>query len=144
MVTMFPLFAIFLVPIAIIFSRKFIPKRTQAKPLLLTRVERYYGRSFFAVKMRWFIEYKQYSRGLELIYKRLKRNIVRRYNPEEELTPSVIAAYLVSEFPDHFSMNNVIQNLTLIESRINMRALITEEEFLNHYFFLRNIGSQIT
>ncbi len=83
MITMFPLFAIFIVPIAIIFSRKFIPKRTQAKPLLLTRVERYYGRSFFAVKMRWFIEYKQYSRGLELIYRRLKRNLIKRYNPEE-------------------------------------------------------------
>lgn len=144
MVTMFPLFAIFLVPIAIIISRKFIPKRTQAKPLLLTRVERYYGRSFFAVKMRWFLEYKQYSRGLELIYRRLKRNLMRRYNPDEELTPDVIAAYLVNEFPDSFSVANLITNLNLIEGVIDSRAFITEEEFLDHYFFLKNIGTEIS
>ncbi len=144
MITMFPLFAIFLVPIAIILSRKFIPKRTQAKPLLLTRVERYYGRSFFAVKMRWFLEYKQYSRGLELIYRRLKRNLMRRYNPEEDLTPDVIAAYLVNEFPDSFSINNLVTNLTLIEGIIDSRAFIPEEEFLDHYFFLKNIGTEIS
>ncbi|MHA1940869.1 MAG: hypothetical protein ACW97P_03995, partial [Candidatus Hodarchaeales archaeon] len=141
MITMFPLFAIFLVPIAIIISRKFIPKRTQAKPLLLTRVERYYGRSFFAVKMRWFLEYKQYSRGLELIYRRLKRNLTRRYNPEEDLTPEVIAAYIVDEFPDQFSIQNLVTNLNLIEGIIDSRALLTEEGFLDHYFFLKNIGT---
>ncbi|MHA2239245.1 MAG: hypothetical protein ACXAB2_12865 [Candidatus Hodarchaeales archaeon] len=144
MITMFPLFAIFLVPIAIIISRKFIPKRTQAKPLLLTRVERYYGRSFFAVKMRWFLEYKQYSRGLELIYRRLKRNLIRRYNPEEDLTPEVIAAYLVNEFPDQFSIQNLVTNLNLIEGIIDSRALLTEEGFLDHYFFLKNIGTAIS
>ncbi|GAH01298.1 unnamed protein product, partial [marine sediment metagenome] len=100
MITMFPLFAGGLPIIAIILSRRFMPKRTQAKPLLLTRVERYYGRSFFAVKMRWFLEYRQYSRGLELIYRRLKRNIIKRYNPEVELSPEIIATYLVNEFPD--------------------------------------------
>ena len=144
MITMFPLFAIFLVPIAIIISRKFIPKRTQAKPLLLTRVERYYGRSFFAVKMRWFLEYKQYSRGLELIYRRLKRNLMRRYNPEEDLTPEVMAAYLVNEFPDSFSVANLVTNLNLIEGIIDSRAFLTEEEFLDHYFFLKNIGTEIS
>jgi hypothetical protein len=94
--------------------------------------------------MRWFIEYKQYSRGLELIYRRLKRNIIRRYNPEEELSPSVIAAYLVSEFSETFTIENLVDNLTQIENIIEMRAFITEEEFLDHYFFLRNIGAQIT
>jgi hypothetical protein len=144
MITMFPLFAIFLVPIAIIGSRRFIPKRTQAKPLLLTRVERYYGRSFFAVKMRWFLEYKQYSRGLELIYRRLKRNIIRRYGPEEELTPDVIATYLVNEFPESFTYKNVVDKLTLIDAIIESRSLITEEEFLDYYFFLKNIGTEIS
>ena len=144
MITMFPLFAIFLVPIAIILSRKFIPKRTQAKPLLLTRVERYYGRSFFAVKMRWFLEYKQYSRGLELIFRRLKRNIVRRYKPEEDLSPEIIAAYLINEFPSNFSHSNLVEKLTHIENIIEARAFITEEEFLDHYFFLKNIGAEIS
>ncbi len=144
MITMFPLFAIFLVPIALILSRRFIPRKTQAKPLLLTRVERYYGRSFFAVKMRWFLEYRQYSRGLELIFRRLKRNIIKRYSPEEDLTPDVIATYLINEFPENFSYKNLAENFTLIENIIDTRSLITEEEFLDHYFFLKNIGSIIS
>ncbi|MFX0085791.1 MAG: hypothetical protein ACFFAU_08960 [Candidatus Hodarchaeota archaeon] len=144
MITMFPLFAGGLPIIAILLSRRFMPKRTQAKPLLLTRVERYYGRSFFAVKMRWFLEYRQYSRGLELIYRRLKRNIIKRYNPEVELSPEIIATYLVNEFPDRFTHKNVVENLSLIENIIEIRALITEDEFLHHYLFLKNIGIEIT
>ncbi len=144
MITMFPLFAGGLPIIALILSRRFMPKRTQAKPLLLTRVERYYGRSFFAVKMRWFLEYHQYSRGLELIYRRLKRNIVKRYNPETEISPEVIATYLVNEFPGRFTHENISQGLAVIENIIEMRAFITEDEFLNHYLFLKNIGTEIT
>ena len=144
MITMFPLFAGGLPIIALILSRRFMPKRTQAKPLLLTRVERYYGRSFFAVKMRWFLEYHQYSRGLELIYRRLKRNIIKRYNPETEISPEVIATYLVNEFPGRFTHENISQGLAVIENIIGMRAFITEDEFLNHYLFLKNIGIQIT
>ena len=144
MITMFPLFAIFLVPIAMILSRKFIPKRSQAKPLLLTRVERYYGRSFFAVKMRWFLEYKQYSRGLELIFRRLKRNIIKRYNPDENLSPEIIAAHLINEFPSNFTHTNLIEKLTQIENIIESRAFISEEEFLDLYFFLKNIGAEIS
>jgi hypothetical protein len=144
MISMFPLFAGALPIIAIILSRRFMPKRTQAKPLLLTRVERYYGRSFFAVKMRWFLEYRQYSRGLELIYRRLKRNFIRRYNPDADLTPEVIASYLESEFPDRFDYKNTSAGLSVIEQIIYSRAPISEEEFLSHYLFLKTIGAEIT
>jgi len=144
MITMFPLFAWALPIAAIILSRRFMPKRTQAKPLLLTRVERYYGRSFFAVKMRWFLEYQQYSRGLELIYRRLKRNLNRRYNPDVELTPEIAATYLVNEFPDRFSHRTITEGLSIIETIIETRAVISEQEFLDHYLFLKNIGMEIT
>lgn len=144
MITMFPLFAWALPIVAIILSRRFMPKRTQAKPLLLTRVERYYGRSFFAVKMRWFLEYQQYSRGLELIYRRLKRNLIRRYTPDVDLTPEIIATYLVNEFPDRFTHKDIIAGLSLIEQIIDSRALISEQEFLDHYLFLKNIGAEIS
>ncbi|MFX0209506.1 MAG: hypothetical protein ACFFDT_26210 [Candidatus Hodarchaeota archaeon] len=144
MITMFPLFAWALPIAAIILSRRFMPKRTQAKPLLLTRVERYYGRSFFAVKMRWFLEYQQYSRGLELIYRRLKRNLNRRYNPDVELTPEITATYLVNEFPDRFTHKTITDGLSIIETIIETRAVISEQEFLDHYLFLKNIGVEIT
>ncbi|MFX1285113.1 MAG: hypothetical protein ACFFB5_15740 [Promethearchaeota archaeon] len=144
MITMFPLFAWVLPIAAIILSRRFMPKRTQAKPLLLTRVERYYGRSFFAVKMRWFLEYQQYSRGLELIYRRLKRNLNRRYNPDVELTPEIAATYLVNEFPDRFTHRTITEGLSIIERIIETRAVISEQEFLDHYLFLKNIGMEIT
>lgn len=143
MITMFPLFAGALPVVAILLSRRFMPKKTQAKPLLLTRVERYYGRSFFAVKMRWFLEYRQYSRGLELIYRRLRRNLSRRY-PDAELTPEVIASYLESEFPDRFNFKSTQANLTVIENIIISRSPITEDEFLSHYLFIKSIGAEIS
>jgi hypothetical protein len=144
MITMFPLFAWALPIGAILLSRRFMPKRTQAKPLLLTRVERYYGRSFFAVKMRWFLEYQQYSRGLELIYRRLRRNLIRRYSPEVELTPEIAATYLVNEFPDRFTHKSITEGLNTIEQIIDRRAAISEQEFLDQYLFLKNIGVEIT
>lgn len=144
MITMFPLFAWALPIAAIVLSRRFMPKRTQAKPLLLTRVERYYGRSFFAVKMRWFLEYQQYSRGLELIYRRLKRNLIKRYSPDVDLTPEITATYLVSEFPGRFTHKNITEGLIFIEQIIDSRAVISEQEFLDHYLFLKNIGVEIS
>ncbi len=144
MITMFPLFAIGLPIVAIILSRRFMPKKTHAKPLLLTRVERYYGRSFFAVKMRWFLEYQQYSRGLELIYRRLKRDIIKRYNPPADPTPEIIATYLENEFPDRFDFRSTSTGLIGIEHIINTRAPITEEEFLTNYLFLKSIGTEIS
>lgn len=144
MISMFPLFAWALPIGAILLSRRFMPKRTQAKPLLLTRVERYYGRSFFAVKMRWFLEYQQYSRGLELIYRRLRRNLIRRYTPEVELSPEIAATYLANEFPNRFTHKGITEGLSLIEQIIDRRAAISEQEFLDHYLFLKNIGAEIT
>jgi hypothetical protein len=144
LISMFPLFAAALPIVAIILSRRFMPKRTQAKPLLLTRVERYYGRSFFAVKMRWFLEYRQYSRGLELIYRRLKRDLIRRYRPDYDLTPELIASYLENEFPERFDFKTTNTSLSVIEHIILKRAPITEEEFLHHYLFLKTIGAEIT
>jgi hypothetical protein len=94
--------------------------------------------------MRWFLEYKQYSRGLELIFRRLKRNIIRRYNPDEALSPEIIAAHLINEFPSNFTHTNLIEKLTQIENIIESRAFITEEEFLDLYFFLKNIGAEIS
>lgn len=144
MITMFPLFAWILPFAAVLLSRRFMPKRTQAKPLLLTRVERYYGRSFFAVKMRWFLEYQQYSRGLELIYRRLKRNMNRRYTPDVDFTPEVAATYLANEFPDRFTHKGLTEGFTAIERIIDNRTIISEQEFLDHYLFLKNVGTEIT
>ena len=73
-----------------------------------------------------------------------KMNLIKRYKPEEDLSPEIIAAYLINEFPSNFSNINLAEKLSHIENVIETRAFITEEEFLDHYFFLKNIGTEIS
>lgn len=141
MITMFPLISWTLPIIVLSLSRRFMPKRSQAKPLLITKVQRYYGRSFFAVKMRWFLEYKQFSRGLELIYRKLLRAANRRYSPSSDLTPELLANYLVNEFPNNFNYKELTTGLTKLEQMIKSRIEITEDEFLSYYLFIKEISS---
>ncbi|MFW9928303.1 MAG: hypothetical protein ACFFD1_02820, partial [Candidatus Thorarchaeota archaeon] len=66
LMTMFPLLAPFL-PITIVgFARRYAPRgKKAAAPLLMTRVEQYSGRSYFAFKMRFLLEYQHYAKGLD-------------------------------------------------------------------------------
>lgn len=140
--TMFPLIAP-LFPLTVIgLSKKFMPKQRSAKPLLRTKVEQYYGRSFFSVKMRWFLESQEYNRGLELIYRRLRRRIIKRYQVNTTLTPELLSSLVTQEYRD-LNYNNLVKQIRSMEGIISSRVFITEEQFLGHYLVLKNITDRI-
>jgi hypothetical protein len=143
LMTMFPLLAP-LIPITVVlYSRRFIPKRAAPKPILLTKVERYYGRSFFAIKMRWFLEYQQFARGLELLLRRYKRQVVRHFSYDGPLDPQSITNLLLSEFPDT-NQKEILSSLNSIEGIISHSLVISEEEFLHWHLFLKGLLERIS
>ena len=144
MITMFPLIC-WIVPLVVLASiPRFIPKKAVTTPLLMTRVEQYYGRSFFAIKMRWFLEYQQYNRGLELLYRRLRRTIIRRYSLDERgFSPQIAAEVISSEFPD-LTYQEIEEQFTIIEQTISSGMFVTEQEFLDGYLFIKGITDHIS
>lgn len=142
LLTMFPFIAP-LFPLTVIgLAKKFMPKQRSAKPMLRTKVEQYYGRSFFSVKMRWFLESQEYNRGLELIYRRVRRRVIKRYTVDATLTPDLLARLVTQEYRE-VNYNDLVKRLRAIEVVISSRVFITEEQFLGHYLVLKNISDRI-
>ncbi len=143
LMTMFPLLAP-LIPITVVlYSRKFVPKRAAPKPILLTKVERYYGRSFFAIKMRWFLEYQQFARGLELLTRHFRRQVIRHFSYDGPLDPQSITTLFLSEFSD-LNEKEILNGFNTIEEITSHSLVIEEEEFLNWHLFLKGLLERIS
>ncbi|MFW9992712.1 MAG: hypothetical protein ACFFD4_11750 [Candidatus Odinarchaeota archaeon] len=145
MFSMIPIFAPFL-PITVYgLYKKFRPKVASGRALLMTKVEQAAGRSYFVVKMRFFIEFRQYTEGLRLIFIRTKRRINKRYQREmaEQWSPETAARYLTSEFKSAFNMRILARELEEIETIIINRTPLTEEQFLSYYLILKDINDRI-
>ncbi len=140
--TMFPLIAP-LVPITVIgLARKYAPKgRAAAAPLLMTRIEQYSNRSYFAFKMRWFLEFHNYAKGLDLIYRRVRREIMKRYNLTR-FSPELAEQAMMTEFPQ-VAKKKLAGRLMEIERIVASDALISEEEFMKHYLILKEISTMM-
>ncbi len=143
LMTMFPLFAPILPLAAFGLARKYVPKKTTSKPLLVKKVQQYYGKSFFATKMAWFLQYQHYKRGLELLYRRLRRSLIRRYDPNAEWDFEIFAEYLTKEFPN-LDYKMLIEGFNEIETVLLSNNELTEEEFLKHYLFIKTISDVIS
>ncbi|HKZ42513.1 MAG TPA: hypothetical protein VJ044_16240, partial [Candidatus Hodarchaeales archaeon] len=137
LMSMFPLTAL-LLPITVVgLARKYAPKgRKSAAPLLMTRVQQYSGRSYFAFKMRWLLEFQNYGKGLELIYRRVRREMTKRYSLEE-WSPEIAYYALVREYPG--VKKDLIQRLNAIEVALVRVAPMTEPEFMKYYLTLKEI-----
>ncbi len=143
LITMFPLFAPFLPLTVLTFSRKYLKERVRAKPMFVTRVERYYGRSFFATKMRYYTELEDYARGLEMIFRRIKRQFSRKYGESPDLPPDEFVRIVQSDNPT-LDAKYYTKMLSEIYTIIENDRQITEDQFLNYYFALKDLGEYIT
>lgn len=140
LMTMFPFAAPFFPIFVLMIARRFMPKRTPASARLLTKIERYYGRSFFAVKMRWYTEYEQYGQALHLLYRRLSRIVHEKTKiaeTEPEPMARAIASLILTVDPDELA-----KRLKQIQTAFKGRG-INEEEFLKYFYFLKSITDKL-
>ncbi|MHA2365054.1 MAG: DUF4350 domain-containing protein [Candidatus Hodarchaeales archaeon] len=136
MMSMFPLLAP-LLPLSVLgMARRYAPRGRVGTALLKTKVESFYGRSYFAYKMRWFLEYRHYTRGLELIYRRIRRDLTKRYKLHDWY-PELAFSALQREYPS--IRKNIQKKLEEIEKIIDEGFQIDEEQFMDLYLTLKEI-----
>ncbi|MBK5112540.1 MAG: DUF4350 domain-containing protein [Candidatus Heimdallarchaeota archaeon] len=142
--TMFPLLAPLFPFITFMFLRRRYPKSRGPSPLLMTKVKRNQSRSFFAAKMTWYMNYQQFSNALDLIYKRLKRRMVKKYAVTEELSSDKIVELLDTHFPNQFNLKDADEMLKRVELIIQKSRKISEEEFTDLVLDLKNLEETTT
>jgi hypothetical protein len=138
--SMVPFIAPFLPFLVYGIARKLAPKGTMGRALLVTKAENYYGRSYFAYKMRWFLENRHFTRGLELIYRRVKRDLMKRYNLNE-WDPEKAAGLLLAEYSN--LRKNLVKKLLEIEMVLDQNLIIEEPRFMDLYLVLQEINNHI-
>jgi hypothetical protein len=142
MFSMFPLLAP-LLPLTVYFvAKRLAPKGATGRAQLITRSEQYAGRSYFAYKMRWFLEYRHFTRGLELIYRRTKRDLIKRYKLSH-WSPEIAYNALASEYSHFLQRKDTLPKLNEIEKIIQEGIMIEEEEFMPLYLTLKDISDHI-
>lgn len=138
--SMVPFIAPFLPLLVYGFARSLAPKGKQGSALLKTKAENYYGRSYFAYKMRWFLENRHFNRGLELIYRRIRRDLMKRYKMDE-WNPEVAVMNLNREYGNF--RKNLLQKVLEIENVLNHNILIEEQRFMDLYLVCQEISNHI-
>lgn len=76
------LFAIY--PVILAFSIwRWLPREKKPEPLSPTEVFMRRGKTFFSEKMMWYTQYQLYGNAVKLLYRRLKRELVRQLGLRE-------------------------------------------------------------
>lgn len=138
--SMVPFIAPFLPFLVYGVARKLAPKGSYGTALLKTKAENYYGRSYFAFKMRWFLENRHFTRGLELIFRRTKRDLMHRYKMDE-WSAQIAVSNLYREYPS--LRKNLLKKILEIENVLNQNLLIEEQQFMDLYLVLSEINKHI-
>ncbi len=142
--TMFPLLAPFFPIIALIFLKRNYPKGRSASPLLMTKIKQKRSRSFFAAKMSWYVNYEQYDKALNVLYKRLKRRLDKKFNCGLTINFNQIVELLKEQYPDKFNYDLLSKNLNNVELFTEKKKKLTEENFLALVLEMKNIEDIIT
>ncbi len=142
--TMFPLLAPFFPIIAFIFLKRNYPKSRGMSPLLMTKIKQKKSRSFFAAKMAWYVNYEQYDKALNVLYKRLKRRLDRKFDCGLNIDSNQIMELLENQYSGKFNYNHLLKNLKSVEQFTEKKKKITEEDFLALVLELKNIEDIIT
>jgi len=140
LISMFPFTAPFFPIFVFMIARRFMPRRTAPSARLLTKLERYYGRSFFAIKMRWYTEYEQYGHALNLLYRRLSR-IVHEKTKITETDPESLARAIASVIPTA-DPTELAKGLKQIQVAFRGRG-VNEEQFLRYFYLLKSITDKL-
>ncbi|MHA1244079.1 MAG: DUF4350 domain-containing protein [Candidatus Heimdallarchaeota archaeon] len=142
--TMFPLLAPLFPIITLIMLRRNRPKTKKPSPLLMTKIKQQRSRSFFAAKMTWYMNYQQFAKALDLLYKRLVRRLKQKLGLETEIDVEQVINLLGSNFPHQFNMNEVNGTLRRIDEILNKTQKTTEEEFTKLVLELKSIEDIVT
>ena len=107
----------------------------------MTKNEQNKGRTYYAYKMRILLDYQNNSKGLALIYRRVKRDVIKRYNLEE-WAADVAYTKLSIEFPQYIK-GSLLRKFTEIETIVSKDMVMTESQFMEYYLALKDVTDLI-
>ncbi len=142
--TMFPLLAPMFPLIMFLMLKRRFPKQKGPSPLLMTKIKQQRSRSFFAAKMSWYMNYQQFEIAIKLLYKRLIRQIQKKFMLTDDLNSDKIIGILEANYPADFNLKEIDVTLKRIELIIQKNKKITEEEFTHLVFEIKNIEDIVT
>ncbi|MGC9778677.1 MAG: DUF4350 domain-containing protein [Candidatus Heimdallarchaeota archaeon] len=142
--TMFPLLAPLFPFIAFIFLRRRYPKTRGPSPLLMTKIKQRRSRSFFAAKMVWYLNYQQFDNAVDLLYKRVKRRLQKKFGITEDINSDTIIELLDEHYPDKFNLKEVDKTLKRIEFVTQKSRKISEEEFTDLVLKIKDLEDNTT
>jgi len=142
--TMFPLLAPLFPIITLIMLRRNRPKTKKPSPLLMTKIKQQRSRSFFAAKMTWYMNYQQFGKALDLLYKRMVRRLQKKLVIETELDVEQVINLLGTNFTHQFNISEVNATLRRVDDILKKTRKITEEEFTELVLELKSIEDIIT
>lgn len=138
--SMVPFIAPFLPFLVYGLARSLAPKGKYGSALLKTKAENYYGKSYFAYKMRWFLENRHFNRGLELIYRRIKRDLMKRYKMDE-WDVKIAVSHLNRDYGN--LRKNLQSKMIEIETVLNQNIMIEEQRFMDLYLVCQEITNHV-
>jgi hypothetical protein len=143
--TMFPLLAPFIPLILFFVLRANYPKSDGSSPLLITKIKQGRSRSYFAKKMSLYMNYKKFDQALHLIYRRLKRQLHRKFVfKKDAIEADEIISLLQEKYSERFNIEEVTESLERIEFVIRKNKKISEKEFTQLVRELKNIEQIVT
>ena len=91
--------------------------------------------------MRWLLDYQNYSKGLALIYRRVKRDVIKRYNLEE-WSAEIAYTKLSIEFPQNIK-GGLLRKFVEIENVVSKDSSMSEGQFMEYYLALKDVTDLI-
>ncbi|MEM4674720.1 MAG: DUF4350 domain-containing protein, partial [Nitrososphaerota archaeon] len=131
-------------PIIIVFSVwKWLP-RGKPKEMGPTAVYLKRGKTLLAEKLRLYKEGKQYSYALKLLYRRMKRHVVKRFKLKEYDVNKVIDL-LVEIIPEmrRKQLKRFLEEWEAIDRGMKIPRM-NSDTFLNHFFVMKKIMEAIS
>lgn len=130
-------------PIIIVFSVwRWLP-RGKPKEMGPTAVYLKRGKTFLAEKLKWYKESKQYNYALRLLYRRMKRHVVKRFKLKE-YDVNKVADLLVEIVPEmkRRQLKRFLEEWEAIDKGLKARHM-SSDTFLNHFLVMKKIMEAI-
>lgn len=97
------------------------------------------GKTFLTERLEWYKENRQYGYALKLLYRRMKRHLVRRFKLKEYSVDAAVRALSgVVTTMRRTQLRRFLEEWETIE-RGEKPIYMTSEAFLNHFFVMKKI-----
>lgn len=133
------LLAIYPVILAFVIWR-WLPREKKPEPLSPTEVFMRRGETFFSEKMRWYTQYQLYGNAVKLLYRRLKRELVRQLGLKEGFSVDAAVQAAIAKNPS-IKEKEVKKLFDLCEeiSAERKEMFMSKNEFLELFFQMQRL-----